>query len=227
MKHSERDSDEKGKIMDKKIKEKIIAGLKKDTVVYITFEDGTGVEGIIEDIEYHSNLNGESWHEILLEVGNKSFKYDSREIFNISKSIVHEDNDVILCKNMFEIYDVPHGLSDRKFVKHVIDNWEKYNDNAKDELSSVIAASMNGEILQEIFDMCVYMQKSYEEDRTKVIKLMADNTNEMEKTLKVLKEKKELEEKYEKLSETFKKSYTGAYLLSLIAEAWKKEERII
>ena len=228
MKHLKKDSNKKGKIMAEsilekriRVKERIIVGLDKGAKIEIVFTGDSRIRGVVEDVELCTNLNMENWHKVYLNVAGKRFEYDSRTDSDIVRCVMPKEDDVIICKNMFEIYNIPFGLSDNEFLKAVIENWNGYEINQKEEIARSIACSINGDILKDILDAYVFMQKCHDEDSTKVIKLIDEKAEEVEERIKVVKEKKELEEKYEKLSEAYKGALAVYTLASLMSDGLK------
>lgn len=149
--------------MDIKTKEKIITGLEKNARVYIKLESGTYVQGLVEDVEFCCNLHGDSWHIIHLKHENDLSMYDSRNISEVLKVISSDDDDVLICKNMFETDNVPYGLDDPKFLNAVIENWSDYDELKKLEIAEIIACSMDSCLLKAILDTHSYLINQYKE----------------------------------------------------------------
>lgn len=161
-----------------RIKEKIIDGLKKGTKIEVIFLNGVRIKGTVEEVELCSNLEQKSWHKVYLNVAGKIYEYDSRMEAEIMKCVMPENEGVLMCKNMFEIYNIPFGLSDGEFMQAVFENWDKYEDYQKEEITDIMACSINGDILRDIFDKYVLMQKNYKENYEKMIKLVEEKEEE-------------------------------------------------
>lgn len=161
-----------------RIKEKIIAGLKKGTKIEVIFLNGVRIKGTVEEVELCSNLEQKSWHKVYLNVAGKIYEYDSRMDAEVIKCVMPENEGVLMCKNMFEIYNIPFGLSDGDFMQAVFENWDKYEDYQKEEITDIMACSINGGILRDIFDMYVLMQKNYKENYEKMNKLVEEKEEE-------------------------------------------------
>lgn len=161
-----------------RIKEKIIAGLKKGAKIEVIFDNGVRIKGIVEEVELCSNLEHKSWHKVYLNVAGEIYEYDSRTDAEVMKCVMPENEGVLMCKNMFETYNIPFGLSDDEFMQAVFENWDKYEDYQKEEITDIMACSINGEILKDIFDMCVLMQKNYKENYEKMIKIVEEKEEE-------------------------------------------------
>ena len=145
--------------MDIKTKEKIITGLEKNARVYIKLESGTYVQGLVEDVEFCCNLQGDSWHIIHLKHENDLSMYDSE----VLKVISSDDDDVLICKNMFETDNVPYGLDDSEFLNAVIENWSDYDELKKLEIAEIIACSMDSCLLKAILDTHSYLINQHKE----------------------------------------------------------------
>ena len=161
-----------------RIKEKIIAGLKKGTKIELIFTNGVRIKGTVEEVELCSNLEHKSWHKVYLNVAGKIYEYDSRMDAEVMKCEMPENEGVLMCKNMFEIYNIPFGLSDDEFMQAVFENWDKYEDYQKEEITDIMACSINGDILRDIFDKYVLMQKNYKENSEKMIKIVEKKEEE-------------------------------------------------
>lgn len=161
-----------------RIKEKIIAGLKKGTKIEVIFLNGVRIKGTVEEVELCSNLEQKSWHKVYINVAGKIYEYDSRMDAEVRKCVMPENEGVLMCKNMFEIYNIPFGLSDDEFMQAVFENWDKYEDYQKEEITDIMACSINGDILRDIFDKYVFMQKNYKENYEKMIKFVEEKEEE-------------------------------------------------
>ena len=74
-----------------RIKEKIIAGLKKGTKIEIIFDNGVRIKGIVEEVECCSNLEHKSWHKVYLNVAGEIYEYDSRMDAEVMKCVMPEN----------------------------------------------------------------------------------------------------------------------------------------
>ena len=133
-------------------KEKLIASLEKGTVVMLTLNDDTGVSGVVERNVLCCEGNYDNWHELTISVGGHRVEINSKNIKEIKKCIPKlEDNNKIVGKDGFEIYGIEFGLSDVDFLKSVLYSWSDIEDEGKEEITDIIAASLTGEILRDIF----------------------------------------------------------------------------
>lgn len=151
-------------------KEKLIASLEKGTAVMLTLNDDTGVIGVVERNILCCEGNYDNWHELTISVGGQRIEINSKNIKEIKKCIHKlEDNNKIVGKDGFEIYGIEFGLSDVDFLKSVLGSWEDIEEVGKEEITDIIAASLTGEILRDIFGAYAVLKQQNTELHDKLI----------------------------------------------------------
>lgn len=170
--------------MKEKNKEKLIACLDKGTEVFIILNDNTGFIGVVEKNILCCEGNYANWHELTLYVGGQRITINSNNIKEIRKCILHleGEQDQVIGKDVFEIYNIPYGLSDVDFLKTVLDSWDDLEDDAKEEITDVIAPSLTSAMLRDIFGAYAVVEKENKRLHDEVMKLLDDLEEEIKKT---------------------------------------------
>lgn len=170
--------------MKEKNKEKLIACLDKGTEVFIILNDNTGFIGVVEKNILCCEGNYANWHELTLYVGGQRITINSNNIKEIRKCILHleGEQDQVIGKDVFEIYNIPYGLSDVDFLKSVLDSWDDLEDDAKEEITDVIAPSLTSAMLRDIFGAYAVVEKENKRLHNEVMKLLDDLEEEIKKT---------------------------------------------
>lgn len=172
--------------MKEKNKEKLIACLDKGTEVFIILNDNTGFIGVVEKNILCCEGNYANWHELTLYVGGQRITINSNNIKEIRKCILHLEGEQaqVIGKDVFEIYNIPYGLSDVDFLKSVLDSWDDLEDDAKEEITDVIAPSLTSAMLRDIFGAYAVVEKENKRLHNEVMKLLDDLEEEIKKTQK-------------------------------------------
>lgn len=151
-------------------KEKLIASLEKGTAVMIILNDNTGIIGVVERNILCCEGNYDNWHELTIIVSGERVEINSKNIKKINKCIPKsEENNQIVGKDGFEIYGIEFGLSDVDFLKSVLDSWEDIEEVGKEEITDIIAASLTGEILRDIFGAYAVLKQQNKELHDKLM----------------------------------------------------------
>lgn len=130
--------------MNEQNKEKLIAHLEKGTEIFLVLNDDTGIIGVVErNVLCWEETDG-NWHELTVYVGGQHITINSNNVKEVRKCIPHteDEHNQIIGRDAFEIYNVPYGLSDVDFLKTVLDSWDGLEDDAKEEITDVIAPSL-------------------------------------------------------------------------------------
>lgn len=169
--------------MKEKNKEKLIACLDKGTEVFIILNDNTGFIGVVEKNILCCEGNYANWHELTLYVGGQRITINSNNIKEIRKCILHleGEQDQVIGKDVFEIYNVPYGLSDVDFLKTVLDSWDGLEDDAKEEITDVIAPSLTSAMLKDIFGAYAVVNKDNKRLHSNVMELLNNLEKEINK----------------------------------------------
>lgn len=171
-------------------KEKLIANLEKGTEVFLVLNDDTGIIGVVErNVLCWEETDG-NWHELTVYVGGQHITINSNNIKEVRKCIPHteDEQNQIIGRDVFEIYKIPYGLSDVEFLKTILDSWDGLEDDAKEEITDVIAPSLTSAMLKDIFGAYAVVNKDNKRLHDKVMELLDDLEKEInEKT----REKKE------------------------------------
>lgn len=169
--------------MNEQNKEKLIACLDQGTEVFIILNDNTGFIGVVEKNILCCEGNYANWHELTLYVGGQRITINSNNIKEIRKCIPHSEGeqDQVIGKDVFEIYNIPYGLSDVDFLKSVLDSWDDLEDNAKEEITDVIAPSLTSAMLRDIFGAYAVVEKENKRLHNEVMKLLDDLEKEINK----------------------------------------------
>ena len=139
--------------MNEQNKEKLIAHLEKGTEIFLVLNDDTGIIGVVErNVLCWEETDG-NWHELTVYVGGQHITINSNNIKEVRKCILHteDEHNQIIGRDAFEIYNVPYGLADVDFIKTVLDSWDGLEDDAKEEITDVIAPSLTSAMLKDIF----------------------------------------------------------------------------
>lgn len=169
--------------MKEKNKEKLIACLDKGTEVFIILNDNTGFIGVVErNVLCWEETDG-NWHELTVYVGGQHITINSNNIKAVRKCIPHSDDkqNQIIGKDVFEIYNIPYGLSDEDFLKTVLDSWDELEDDAKEEITNVIAPSLTSDMLSDIFGAYAVVEQDNKRLHGKVVELLDDLEKEINK----------------------------------------------
>lgn len=169
--------------MNEKNKEKLIANLEKGTEVFIILKDNTGIIGFVEKNILCCEGNYANWHELTIYVGGRYVTINSNNIKEIRKCIPQSEDkqDQIIGKDGFEIYNIPYGLSDVDFLKTVLDSWDDLEDDAKEEITDVIAPSLTSAMLKDIFGAYAVVNKDNKRLHSNVMELLDDLEKEINK----------------------------------------------
>lgn len=135
--------------MNEQNKEKLIAHLEKGTEIFLLLNDDTGIIGVVErNVLCWEETDG-NWHELTVYVGGQHITINSNNVKEVRKCIPHteDEHNQIIGRDAFEIYNVPYGLSDVDFLKTVLDSWDGLEDDAKEEITDVIAPSLTSAML--------------------------------------------------------------------------------
>lgn len=176
--------------MNEQHKEKLIANLEKGTAVFLVLNDDTGIIGVVErNVLCWEETDG-NWHELTVYVGGQHMTINSNSIKEIRKCIPHTEDkqNQIIGKDVFEIYNVPYGLSDVDFLKSVLENWNDLEDDAKEEITDVIAPSLTSAMLKDIFGAYAVVEKDNKRLHGEVMKLLDDLEKEINKKTQESKE---------------------------------------
>ena len=158
-------------------KEKLIASLEKGTAVMLTLNDDAGIIGVVERNILCCEGNYDNWHELTISVGGQHIEINSKNIKEIKKCIPKlEDNNKIVGKDGFEIYGIEFGLSDVDFLKSVLDSWEDIEEDGKEEITDIIAASLTGEILRDILGAYTVLKQQNTELHDKLMDSYTEQT---------------------------------------------------
>ena len=126
-----------------------------------------------------------NWHELTVYVGGQHITINSNNIKEVRKCIPHteDEHNQIIGRDAFEIYNVPYGLSDVNFLKTVLDSWDGLEDDAKEEITDVIAPSLTSAMLKDIFGAYAVVNKDNKRLHSNVLELLDDLEKEInEKT---------------------------------------------
>lgn len=176
--------------MNEQNKEKLIACLEKGTEVFLVLNDDTGIIGTVErNVLCWEETDG-NWHELTVYVGGQHMTINSNSIKEIRKCIPHTEDkqNQIIGKDVFEIYNVPYGLSDVDFLKSVLENWNDLEDDAKEEITDVIAPSLTSAMLKDIFGAYAVVEKDNKRLHGEVMKLLDDLEEQINKKTQENKE---------------------------------------
>lgn len=171
--------------MNEQNREKLIANLDKGTEVFLILNDNTGIIGTVErNVLCWEETDG-NWHELTVYIGGQHITINSNNIKEVRKCIPHTEdkNDQVIGKDVFEIYNIPYGLSDVDFLKSVLDSWDDLEDDAKEEITDIIAPSLTSAMLGDIFGAYAVVEKDNKRLHNEVMKLLDDLEKEInEKT---------------------------------------------
>lgn len=171
--------------MNEQNKEKLIACLEKGTEVFLVLNDDTGIIGVVErNVLCWEETDG-NWHELTVYVGGQHITINSNNIKEVRKCIPHteDEQNQIIGRDVFEIYKIPYGLSDVEFLKTVLDSWDGLEDDAKEEITDVMAPSLTSAMLKDIFGAYAVVNKDNKRLHDKVMELLDDLEKEInEKT---------------------------------------------
>ena len=95
----------------------------------------------------------------------------------------------IIGRDAFEIYNVPYGLADVDFIKTVLDSWDGLEDDAKEEITDVIAPSLTSAMLKDIFGAYAVVNKDNKRLHDKVMELLDDLEKEINENHHMMQEK--------------------------------------
>ena len=162
-------------------KEKLIANLEKGTEVFLVLNDDTGIIGVVERNVLCGEETDGNWHELTVYVGGQHITINSNNIKEVRKCIPHteDEQNQIIGRDVFEIYKIPYGLSDVEFLKTVLDSWDGLEDDAKEEITDVIAPSLTSAMLKDIFDAYAVVEKDNKRLHGKVMELLDDLEKEI------------------------------------------------
>lgn len=169
--------------MNEQNKEKLIANLEKGAAVFFILNDNTGIIGTVErNVLCWEETDG-NWHELTVYVGGQHMTINSNSIKEIRKCIPQSEDkqNQIIGKNVFEIYNVPYGLSDVDFLKSVLDSWNDLEEDAKEEITDVIAPSLTSAMLRDIFGAYAIVEKDNKRLHGKVMELLDDLEEQINK----------------------------------------------
>ena len=171
--------------MNEQNKEKLIAHLEKGTEIFLVLNDDTGIIGVVErNVLCWEETDG-NWHELTVYVGGQHITINSNNIKEVRKCILHteDEHNQIIGRDAFEIYNVPYRLADVDFIKTVLDSWDGLEDDAKEEITDVIAPSLTSAMLKDIFGAYAVVNKDNKRLHDKVMELLDDLEKEInEKT---------------------------------------------
>ena len=171
--------------MNEQNKEKLIAHLEKGTEIFLVLNDDTGIIGVVErNVLCWEETDG-NWLELTVYVGGQHITINSNNIKEVRKCILHteDEHNQIIGRDAFEIYNVPYGLADVDFIKTVLDSWDGLEDDAKEEITDVIAPSLTSAMLKDIFGAYAVVNKDNKRLHDKVMELLDDLEKEInEKT---------------------------------------------
>ena len=154
------------------------------TVVYLNLGNGI-VAGIVTD-NVCCQSGTETWRQINLQIGNYGMSIDSRDIREVYDT-VHYCEKGLLCKDRCEDFGIEKGLTDAEFLYEVIQRWDMYSDEGKNKLAARIAKSVSGEQIVDLFTAYKNMQNTLKEQSQKIIDLLEEQINEVEKKEKFQK----------------------------------------
>lgn len=173
--------------MNEQNKEKLVACLEKGAAVFLVLNDNTGIIGTVErNVLCWEETDG-NWHELTVYVGGQHMTINSNDIKEVRKCIplTEDEQNQIIGKNGFEIYNIPYGLSDVDFLKSVLDSWDDLADGAKEEITNIIAPSLTSAMLRDIFGAYAVVEKDNKRLHKQVMELLDDLEKEInEKTQK-------------------------------------------
>lgn len=169
--------------MNEQNKEKLIACLDKGTEVFLILNDNTGIIGTVERNVLCWEEKDGNWHELTVYVGGQHITINSNNIKEIRKCIPQSEDkqNQIIGKDVFEIYNVPYGLSDVDFLKSVLENWNDLEDDAKEEITDILAPSLTSAILRDIFGAYAVAEKDNKRLHGEVMKLLDDLEEQINK----------------------------------------------
>lgn len=169
--------------MNEQNKEKLIANLEKGTEVFLVLNDDTGIIGVVErNVLCWEETDG-NWHELTVYVGGLRITINSNDIKEVRKCITHteDEQNQIIGKDVFEIYNIPYGLSDVDFIKIVLDSWDELEDDTKEEITDIIAPSLTSAMLKDILGAYAVVNKDNKRLHGKVMELLDDLEKEINK----------------------------------------------
>lgn len=170
--------------MNEQNKEKLIACLEKGTEVFLVLNDDTGIIGVVErNVLCWEETDG-NWHELTVYVGGQHITINSNDIKEVRKCIPYteDEQNQIIGKDGFEIYNIPYGLSDVDFLKSVLDSWDDLEDDAKEEITDIIAPSLTSAMLGDIFGAYAVVEKDNKRLHNEVMEVLDDLEEEIKKT---------------------------------------------
>lgn len=176
--------------MNERNKEKLIAHLEKGTEIFLVLNDDTGIIGVVErNVLCWEETDG-NWHELTVYVGGQYITINSNNVKEVRKCIPHSDDkqNQIIGKNVFEIYNIPYGLSDVDFLKSVLDSWDDLEDDAKEEITNIITPSLTSAMLRDIFGAYAVAEKDNKRLHEQVMELLDDLEEQINKKTQENKE---------------------------------------
>ena len=168
-----------------------IENWKVGTAVYLNLDNGI-VAGIVTD-NICRQSGTETWRQINLQIGNYGMSIDSRDIKEVYDVIDYSKKGLI-CKDQCEEFGIEKGLTDAEFLYMVIQRWDTYSDDEKNELAVRIAKYVSGEHIVDLLTAYKNMQNTLKEKSEEIVNLL-------EAQIKEIKRKKKFQKNYEILKE--------------------------
>ena len=150
----------------------------RGTAVYLNLGNGI-VAGIVTD-NVCCQSGTETWRQINLQIGDYGMRIDSRDIREVYDVIDYSKKGLV-CKDQCEDFGIEKGLTDAEFLYMVIQRWDMYSDDEKNELAVRIAKYISGEHIVDLFTAYKNMQNTLKEKSQKIIDLLEEQINEIEK----------------------------------------------
>ena len=137
------------------------------------------VTGIVAD-NICCQSGAETWRQINLQIGDYGMRIDSRDIREVYDT-VHYCEKGLLCKDQCKDLGIAQGLTDAEFLYEVIQKWDMYSDEGKNELAARIAKSVSGEHIVDLLTAYKNMQNTLKEKSQKIVDLLEEQIKEVEK----------------------------------------------
>lgn len=163
----------------------------KGTAVYLNLGNGI-VAGIVTD-NVCCQSGTETWRQINLQIGDYGMRIDSRDIREVYDVIDYSKKGLV-CKDQCEDFGIEKGLTDLEFLYAVIQKWDTYSDDEKNELAARIAKYVSGEHMVDLFTAYKNMQNTLKEKSEEIVHLLEEQIKEINRKKKFQKNYKILKE---------------------------------
>ena len=161
------------------------------TAVCLNLGNGI-VAGIVAD-NVCCQSGTETWRQINIQIGVYGITVDSRDIQEVYDVIDYREKGLVF-KDQCEEFGIQKGLTDSEFLYEVIQKWDTYSDDEKNELAVRIANYVSGEHIVDLLTAYKNMQNTLKEKSEEIVHLLEEQIKEIkrrkrfQKNYKILKE---------------------------------------